>query len=66
MQGGEANRRMPPSWSAGVVGTGRWKGESGNRVIGGSASATRVVVSTVLWAWVAMGVGEGHGTCDAG
>jgi hypothetical protein len=52
-----------PARSAGVVGTARWKGGSGNR---GRPVGARVAASTSLRAAASAGVGQGSMTVEAG
>ena len=56
--GGGSNRHVHPSWSAGVVGTARWKSDTGNlgRPGGDEGRALKVP----------FGVGQGHMSYEAG
>ena len=58
-----SNRREHPSRSAGVVGTARWNGDAGNL---GRPVEHGVAAPTPAWTAVLAGVGQGHGTAEAG
>lgn len=50
-------------WSAGVIGTARWKGDAGNR---GRPVRSEVAASTSLSAVDRAGVGQGRSTVEVG
>jgi hypothetical protein len=59
-----SNRQKHPFRFAGVMGTARWEGVTGNR--GRSDPDGGRTVDGIFWVSVRSGVGEGHKTVDAG